>query len=235
MTSTLTAWHGARRRALLRAGGALVFAALGHHLAPAARAFQFDSAKLQASMRERYGADGVAALNEWLALLQTQAGRPRQAQLAAVNAFWNRIVMGSEDSIVWTQQDYWATPLESLGERAGDCEDYVIGKYFSLLHLGLAGEQLRFIYVRARIGGAGSTQSVAHMVLGYYETPQSEPLVLDNMLNEILPARERPDLGPVFSFNAQGIYVPGKQPTSAERISRWPDLLARMQQEGFMP
>ena len=141
----------------------------------------------------------------------------------------------SEDAIVWGQPDYWATPLESLGKRAGDCEDYVIGKYFSLLHLGVAGAQLRFIYVRARIGGAGSTQSVAHMVLGYYETPQSEPLVLDNMLNEILPARERPDLGPVFSFNAQGIYVPGKQPTSAERISRWPDLLARMQQEGFMP
>ena len=40
---------------------------------------------------------------------------------------------------------------------------------------------------------------------------------------------------PVFSFNAQGIYVPGKQPTPAQRISRWPDLLARMQQEGFMP
>ena len=235
MTSTLTAWHGVRRRALLRAGGALVFAALGRHLAPAAHALQFDSAKLQASMRERYGADGVAALNEWLALLQAQAGKPRQAQLAAVNAFWNRIVMGSEDSIVWTQQDYWATPLESLGKRAGDCEDYVIGKYFSLLHLGAPGEQLRFIYVRARIGGAGSTQSVAHMVLGHYETPQSEPLVLDNMINEILPARERPDLSPVFSFNAQGIYVPGKQPTPAERISRWPDLLARMQQEGFMP
>ena len=235
MTPTSAAWHGARRRAMLRAGGVLVFAALGRRLTPEARAFAFDSAKLQATMRERYGADGVAALNEWFALLQAQAGRPRKAQLAAVNAFWNRIVIGSEDTIVWGQQDYWATPLEALGKRAGDCEDYVIAKYFSLLHLGVPGEQLRFIYVRARIGGTSSTQSVAHMVLGYYETPQSEPLVLDNMVNDILPARERPDLSPVFSFNAQGIYVPGKQPTPAQRISRWPDLLARMQQEGFMP
>jgi len=200
-----------------------------------ARAFQFDARRLEASMRLRFGEPGVQALHEWFVLLRAQAGRPLREQLVAVNEFWNRMVLSADDPAVWGQADHWATPLESLGKRAGDCEDYVIGKYFSLLHLGVAGEKLRFIYVRARIGGVGSIQSVAHMVLGYYETPQAEPLVLDSLTDSMLPASQRGDLVPVFSFNARGIYVPGARPTPAERISRWPDLLARMQQEGFMP
>ena len=71
------------------------------------------------------------------------------------------------------------------------------------------------------------------MVLGYYETPNGEPLILDNMTSSIAPAAQRADLTPVFSFNAQGIFVPGGQATPADRISRWPDLLARMRQEGI--
>lgn len=230
-----TPWSWRRRVFLCAGAGWLAGAAALGGGVPEAPAFGLDRERLETTMRERFGAPGVQALHEWLALLQAQAKRPLKAQLAAVNAFWNRIVLSSEDPIIWGQPDYWATPLESLGKRAGDCEDYVIGKYFSLLYLGVPGEQLRFIYVRARIGGVGSTQSIAHMVLGHYDAPQSEPLVLDNMTNDILPARDRPDLTPVFSFNARGIYLPGRQPTPAERISRWPDLLARMQQEGFMP
>ena len=211
-----------RRRALLCACVGWFAGSAFQGSTPAARAFGFDRSRLETTMRERFGAPGVQALHEWLALLQAQAARPLAAQRAAVNEFWNRIVLGSEDIAIWGLPDHWATPLESLGKRVGDCEDYVIGKYFSLLYLGVPEEQLRFIYVRARIGGMGSTQSIAHMVL-------------DNMTNDILLAHGRPDLTPVFSFNAGGIYLPGRQPTPAERISRWPDLLARMQQEGFMP
>jgi hypothetical protein len=73
------------------------------------------------------------------------------------------------------------------------------------------------------------------MVLGYYETPAAEPLVLDSLLDNIMPASQRKDLTPVFSFNAQGVYVAGAQTTSVDRITRWRDLLARMKQEGFLP
>ena len=203
--------------------------------APQALAFDFDADRLQASMQSRHGAKGAQALRQWLQMLQQQAGRPLAQQLAGVNQFWNRAVVQTEDSLLWSQPDYWATPLESLGRGAGDCEDYVIGKYFSLLRLGVAAENLRLIYVRARIGGVGSTQSVAHMVLGHYATPAAEPLVLDSLVDVILPAGQRRDLTPVFSFNAQGVYVAGAQPSPVDRITRWRDLLARMQQEGFLP
>ncbi len=223
---------GLSRRSLLSASVAAVGAwALG-----GAGALDFDAGRLQQTMRSRYGARGIQALEAWQAMLQAQAGHPAAQQLRAVNDFWNHTVLASEDSAVWSQVDYWATPLESLGRRAGDCEDYVIGKYFSLTRLGVPAQKLRLIYVRARVGGVGSTQSIAHMVLGYYETPTADPLVLDNLVGSIYPASQRSDLTPVFSFNAEGIYVDGAgKAAPVDRISRWQDLLARMRQEGFTP
>lgn len=199
-----------------------------------ALAFDYDVQRLEQSMQSRYGAAGVQRLQAWLAMLQQQEGRPVAQQLVAVNDFWNRTIMGSEDSLIWAQEDYWATPLESLGKRAADCEDFVIGKYFSLMRLGVPAERLRLVYVRARIGGIGSTQSIAHMVLGYYESPTAVPLVLDNLTGSIAPANQRSDLTPVFSFNAQGIYVDGARPAPVDRITRWRGLLTKMQQEGFL-
>ncbi|QXZ10626.1 transglutaminase-like cysteine peptidase [Comamonas sp. Y33R10-2] len=202
---------------------------------PGAIALDFDATRLQQTMQSRYGAAGAKALSEWLAMLQAQQGKALQQQLSGINEFWNRAVVHTEDAVLWSQPDYWATPLETLGKGAGDCEDFVVGKYFSLLRLGVPLEKLRLIYVRARMGGVGSTQSIAHMVLGYYETPVAEPLVLDSMVNFLLPASQRKDLTPVFSFNAQGVYVAGAQPSSVDRITRWRDLLVRMKQEGFLP
>lgn len=204
--------------------------------APGRSELEFDVAMLERTMRTRYGAQGVQRLQNWLGVLQEQRGLTQEQQLERVNDFWNKIVLASDDPTVWGEADYWATPLESLGKRSGDCEDFVIGKYFTLLHLGVPVEKLRLVYVRARIGGLGSTQSIAHMVLGFYPTPDATPLVLDNLVGEILPASERGDLTPVFSFNGQGIYVPGaSQKAPVERIGRWQGLLVRMQQEGFRP
>jgi predicted transglutaminase-like cysteine proteinase len=133
---------------------------------------------------------------------------------------------------VWRQEDYWASPLEFMGRAAGDCEDYAISKYMTLLSMGVPKEKLRMIYVRARTGGA----SVAHMVLGYYPSPAEEPLILDNLITSVRLASQRSDLAPVFSFNSDGLWVGGATASSADptaRLSRWRDVLERMRQEGF--
>lgn len=204
-------------------------------LATAVFALQFNASAIQQRAQASYGARGASNVTAWLEMLAQSRDLPEEQKLRVVNDFWNRHVYGSEDSIVWRQTDYWATPLESLGKGAGDCEDFVIGKYFSLVHMGVPPEKLRLIYVRARIGGMGSSDSIAHMVLGYYPTPDAEPLVLDNISGTIMPAGRRSDLTPVFSFNAQGIYMPGAKPASADRITRWTGLLTRMRAEGFAP
>ena len=77
-------------------------------------------------------------------------------RLARVNDFFNRQIVFDDDMVIWNQADYWATPSETLGLGRGDCEDFVIAKYFTLRQLGLTSERLRLIYVRARTGTGNS-------------------------------------------------------------------------------
>ena len=133
-------------------------------------------------------------------------------------------------------QDYWATPLEVLGRGEGDCEDFAIAKYMTLKLMGIPSVKMRLIYVKARIGGPQSTMVQAHMVLSYYQAPEDEPLVLDNLISDIRPASRRPDLTTVFGFNAEGLWVGGALPRvnrSSQRLSRWQSVLVRMREEGI--
>ncbi|MBY0573471.1 MAG: transglutaminase-like cysteine peptidase [Undibacterium sp.] len=160
------------------------------------------------------------------------------ARLQRVNNYFNRKIIYTEDIDAWGQSDYWATPLESLAKGKGDCEDYVIAKYFSLRNMNVPDAQLRLIYVKARIGGSSSTVMVAHMVLAYYPIGDEEPLILDNLISDIRPASRRKDLTPVFSFNSQGVFAGATASATlggggTSRLSRWQDLLERARKEGF--
>lgn len=186
-------------------------------------------------MAERYGGDGVALLERWNQLISAESHRSPEDQIKQVNQFFNQNLRYTEDLVLWKKSDYWATPLETLGVRAGDCDDYAIAKYITLLRMGVPIEHLRLIYVRAQVGGIQSKIFQAHMVLGYYPQPNAVPLIMDSLVNTIEPATQRPDLRPVFSFNSEGLWVGNQQaavdPTA--RLSRWRDLLARVQEEGF--
>ncbi len=176
---------------------------------------------------------GARALQSLHAELQ---GADEAGKLRGVNEFFNRRVLFRDDIDIWGQADYWATPLEMLDKGAGDCEDYAIAKYFSLLGLGVPVTKLRLVYVRAQLGGAGGPTQ-AHMVLAYYESANAEPFILDNLVSEVRAASRRPDLSPVFSFNSEGLWQGvGSQAASGDpvaRLSRWRDLLAKAKAEGF--
>lgn len=196
-----------------------------------------DSERMQQFMQQRFGADSVKNLRDWRDILGRLGGAGEQEKLRGVNDFFNRRIQFQEDIVVWSQLDYWATPLETLGKGAGDCEDFAIAKYFSLIELGVPSARMRLTYVRARIGAAGSAITQAHMVLSYYPQPEAEPLILDNLISDIRPAGRRPDLTPVFSFNSDGLWMAGADhPASPiDRLSRWKDLLIRMKTEGYEP
>ena len=76
-------------------------------------------------------------------------------------------------------------------------------------------------------------QQQAHMVLAYYPQPNADPLVLDNLNKQILPASRRSDLSPVFSFNSAGLWRGTGNQSSQSNLSRWQDLLIRARSEGF--
>ncbi|WP_412480965.1 transglutaminase-like cysteine peptidase [Azonexus sp. IMCC34839] len=191
--------------------------------------------KVLQAAQQRYGASAAQAVRDWNNVLGLFRGGSEMQRLKDVNEFFNRRIKFVDDQKNWGENDYWATPIESLVRGAGDCEDYAIAKYFTLKFVGVPVTKLRITYVRAIIGGAGSNISQAHMVLTYYPTPDAEPLVLDNLVGEIRPASRRADLQPIFSFNSEGVYGAGgvPQPGGGSRISKWNDLIEKMKAEGI--
>lgn len=200
--------------------------------APAPRAWDADT-MLRAAQRQ--GPQALAGAKALQGVLGGLAGQNDNAKLVAINQFFNHRIVFAPDTDVWGQLDYWASPLEMLGKGRGDCEDYVIGKYFSLLVAGVPIAKLRLVYVRATIGGPGG-EVVAHMVLAYYAVPGAEPLILDNLIGDMRPASRRPDLEPVFSFNGEGLWQGAGAQSAGDpqaRLSRWREVMAKARAEGF--
>ena len=184
---------------------------------------------------QRIGPRAAASVRALQPLLAGAAAMDERTLLSSVNDFFNRRVVFTDDLTAWGSDDHWASPLETLEKGQGDCEDYAIAKYFSLMAAGVPVARLRLIYVRATIGGPGGAVQ-AHMVLAYYAQPGGEPLILDNLIGEVRPASRRPDLTPVFSFNSEGLWQGAAGAAAGDptvRLSRWREVLAKARAEGF--
>ena len=150
------------------------------------------------------------AYNNKLAQLKNS---PITTKLEEINTFFNEVPY-AQDITVWGKNDYWATPLEFLGNDKGDCEDYVIAKYFALRSLNVKSEQLFFSYVKSkRFKGA-------HMVLSYFETPNSIPLILDNTNFKVFSADKRTDLIPIYNFNGEALYLARQQGKQGAEVTK---------------
>ncbi|HKS13108.1 MAG TPA: transglutaminase-like cysteine peptidase [Pseudomonas sp.] len=193
----------------------------------------WDFSQISRRAQALYGplGSGEARIDAWQNLMATQNQGSETARLEAVNRFFNQQLRYVEDIDLWHEVDYWATPVQSLLKGAGDCEDYAIAKYFSLRRMGIPSDKLRITYVKAL------RQNRAHMVLTYYSDPQAQPLILDSLIDAIKPASQRTDLLPVYAFNGEGLWLTGaagnKKVGDTKRLSRWQDVLKKMQAEGF--
>lgn len=196
----------------------------------------FEPAIVKQFVTEAYGMDRAPVISQWQRMLDSLETQSEREKLNTVNNFFHANLRYRTDFSAHGVEDFWTTPLETLGQGFGDCEDYAIAKYISLRIAGVPSNKLRLIYVRAQIGGPNSTVSQAHMVLGYFESTTAEPLILDSLIRNILPASERDDLTPVFSFNSEGLWAgaagsrSSSSPTS--RLSRWRNVLERMETQG---
>lgn len=150
-----------------------------------------------------------------------------QKKLSYVNAFFNRI-LPIDDEKKYNSDDYWATRKEFMIEGRGDCEDYTIAKYFTLLELGISKKNLYFAVVQVK----GKTSY--HMNLLYFNTPTSVPLVLDNLSFKVVPLTLRKRLEPKFVFNEYDAHLLTKNRLGKKvkinwgEVNKWEVLLNRV-------
>jgi predicted transglutaminase-like cysteine proteinase len=187
--------------------------------------FTLDASIVDAA-EKKYGEKARERLLAWQQFIRDDDSTTELQKLEKVNIFLNKIKFIS-DIVHWRENDYWATPVEFLASDGGDCEDFALAKYFTLRLLGVAEEKMNLTYVKAwKI-------NQAHMVITYYASPNSVPLVLDNLVQTIEPATNRTDLLPVYSFNGSGLWIAkergrGKFVGKSDNLKLWNDLLDRM-------
>lgn len=190
------------------------------------QAEQLVTSEIIHNIEHLYQGKSKQRLKEWAKLIETETRLPERQKLEVVNRFFNKFEYRSDASQVG-RNDFWMTPIEFISRGGGDCEDYAISKYFTLQAIGVEVTKLRITYVKYLV------QNVAHMVLTYYETPSSMPLVLDNLINNIELANQRKDLVPVYSFNGDGLWLSrqreqGRRVSGSNKLSLWRDLNDRM-------
>ena len=180
---------------------------------------------IRAKMEDTYGEQAIKRIDALISTLQDANSLTEKQKLTEVNNFFNQFVY-AQDQKLWGKNDYWASPLEFVGAKGGDCEDYSIAKYYSLMELGVGEDQLRLVYVKA------IKYDQFHMVLAYYPSRRANPFILDNLEYDIVPASRRKDLLPVYSFNAKHLWVMGKakkgEPVgNADKLSEWKSVKSR--------
>ncbi len=190
------------------------------------------SEHLLSEVEKHYGVEARQRLVDWLLLMENTNTRPdavEQQKLESANTFFNRVNWVS-DKEHWGKEDYWATPVETLATNGGDCEDFSIGKYFTLKDTRVESDKLRITYVKSL------ELNQAHMVLAYYPSPDAEPLILDNINKTILPASKRTDLLPIYSFSGGSLWLAQSRgrklkANSMKTLPQWRDMNLRLQEE----
>jgi predicted transglutaminase-like cysteine proteinase len=179
-----------------------------------------------------YGEAAKVRAEKWRNVIVDNQSDNDWSKIKRVNHFFNQAIAYQDDLRLWGKKDYWASPVETIGRGKGDCEDFAIAKYFTLTSLGVDPNKLRLMYVRQL------TVNQPHMVLIYFEDLKEAPFVLDNFNPKVLPASKRRDLKPIYSFNAQGLWLAkakglGRKVNNSKGVSAWDNLVQRIE-EGEM-
>ena len=148
-----------------------------------------------AACMESAAACTTPARNSWRELVISATGQSRLALLRTVNRFFNR--WRYRDDIAFRGvADHWASPSEFM-TGSGDCEDYVIAKYFALDLRGFDTPRLRLVAVSDRQRGG------QHAVLAAYT--DGDILTLDNVTDRILSHRALAHYVPLRSWSSANI------------------------------
>lgn len=176
-------------------------------------------------IRDKYG---EFTTNRFIVLkkkIQEAQGKSDIEKINIINDFFNKVKY-APDITVWKEKEYWATPYEFLIKDKGDSEDFVFAKYFTLVNnLGMDPSKFYFTYVKS------TKKKSFHMVLTYYKTKGSMPIIIDSLNYKALKASKRTDIKPIYSFNVKKVSLKQKDKFKAKQGLKFKDLLNRLKRE----
>jgi len=103
-----------------------------------------------------------------------------------------------KDLVNWGQPDYWQTPMEFF-QRNGDCEDFAIAKFFTLLYAGLRNEMMKIVIVDDMNLG------IPHAVFAI--DTEDGILILDNQIKAVVPADRIYHYRAIYALDLSGAWV----------------------------
>ena len=162
----------------------------------------------RAGFIEQYGMVADNRLNNTNKIIDIFKNQSDNSKLNGINNFFNAFSFTS-DQLLWNG-DYWEQPLQFIGLGGGDCEDFALTKYITLIKIGVKPNQLKINYVKVL------PTNTPHMVLTYSDDknkPDKDWYVLDNTTNKIKQLSDRKDLVNIYSFNYDTLK---KMPTSKQ-------------------
>jgi len=113
-----------------------------------------------------------------------------------INGFVNKLIKYTSDDKAWGELDYWASPVEVLSRRKGDCEDFAILKYYTLKYIGFSPDSMRLVIVRQNRGPMHAVMSIEY---------ESRIYILDNQLTMVVEdSKLLNKYTPIYSINENG-------------------------------
>lgn len=129
-------------------------------------------------------------VRQWESNVEDMRSEDRMSEMQSVNLYANHALKYAEDTDVWKVDDYWASPGEALAKGKGDCEDYAILKYFSLMRLGFNADDMKLLVLVAE------HEKELHTVLIV-----DDKYLLDNASDDVELVKDVENYTPVFMIN----------------------------------
>lgn len=136
----------------------------------------------------------------WQQLMQADHGQDELALVNKVDRFVNRADYRT-DQARFARDDVWSAPDEFFSQGEGDCEDFAIAKYFTLIALGVPMKRLQLVY------GKLTDTDTEHMLLRYLPPHSDTALLLDNMTPTATAEHVRTDFRAIYQFDHQHLWL----------------------------
>jgi predicted transglutaminase-like cysteine proteinase len=117
-------------------------------------------------------------LNSFNNFIETIKSKGELEKVVLVNKYFNNYTYASDKS-TYKKIDYWATRDEFISKGKGDCEDFAIAKYFTLLDLGIPSSKIKLTIAKYK--------GQLHCVLAY--SYNNKIFFLDNNTNNVSSKR----------------------------------------------